>query len=175
LTIAGRTDRLGLSEVVAESQEKKDEEMFLMNEIRFIWDEEKNKTLEDVLRQGKTDNLRLTRREYMRDEDIDTTDMPPLTTDELARGIPGRLRTPHVWTERRLADILPLSEESIARLERLKGIKDEDIDTSDMPELTDEQLARMEPTRFIDRREQWKIIERENQTGNAGLKKHKVR
>jgi hypothetical protein len=43
---------------------------------------------------------------------------------------------------KKLADILPLSEESIARLERLKGIKDEDIDTSDMPELTDEQLAR---------------------------------
>jgi hypothetical protein len=53
-----------------------------------------------------------------------------------------------------IADILPLSEESIARLERLRGIKDEDIDTSDMPELTAEQLARMKPARFSDRREQ---------------------
>jgi hypothetical protein len=35
-----------------------------------------------------------------------------------------------------VADILPLSEESAARLERLKAIRGEDIDTSDMPELT---------------------------------------
>jgi hypothetical protein len=53
-----------------------------------------------------------------------------------------------------IADILPLSEESIARLARLKDIKYEDIDTSEMPELTDEQLARMKPARFFDRREQ---------------------
>jgi hypothetical protein len=52
-----------------------------------------------------------------------------------------------------IADILPLSEESIARLARLKGIKDEDIDTSDMPELTAEQLAGMKPARFSAKRE----------------------
>ena len=48
------------------------------------------------------------------------------------------------------ADILPLSEESVQRLENIKGIKDEDIDTSDMPELTDAQIARMEPARFFE-------------------------
>jgi hypothetical protein len=48
-----------------------------------------------------------------------------------------------------ITDILPLSEKSVLRLEKLKGIKDEDIDTSDMPELTDEQLERMEPARFF--------------------------
>jgi hypothetical protein len=50
------------------------------------------------------------------------------------------------------ADILPLSEEAIRRLERLKDIKDEDIDTSDMPELTSGQLARMESIRFFGRK-----------------------
>jgi hypothetical protein len=45
-----------------------------------------------------------------------------------------------------IADILPLSEEAVRRLERLKNIKDEDIDISDMPELTSEQLSRMETT-----------------------------
>jgi hypothetical protein len=49
------------------------------------------------------------------------------------------------------ADIFPLSEESVQRLERLMDVKDEDIDTSDMPELTDEQLARMEPARFLEK------------------------
>jgi hypothetical protein len=49
------------------------------------------------------------------------------------------------------ANILPLSEEAARRLERLKDIKDDDIDTSDMPELTSEQLARMENTRFFER------------------------
>ncbi|GHT89500.1 hypothetical protein FACS1894137_18860 [Spirochaetia bacterium] len=47
-------------------------------------------------------------------------------------------------------EILPLSTEAVQRLDKLKGIKDEDIDTSDMPELTDEQLARMEPARFFE-------------------------
>jgi hypothetical protein len=51
-----------------------------------------------------------------------------------------------------VADILPLSEEAIRRLERLKDIKDEDIDTSDMPELTSEQLSRMERIGFFDRK-----------------------
>ena len=49
------------------------------------------------------------------------------------------------------ADILPLSAEAIQRLDKLKGIKDEDIDTSEMPELTDEQLTRMEPARFFNK------------------------
>jgi hypothetical protein len=40
-----------------------------------------------------------------------------------------------------IADILPLSEESIARLEPLKAMRGEDIDTSEMSELTGEQLA----------------------------------
>ena len=48
------------------------------------------------------------------------------------------------------ADILPLSGEAINRLDKLKDIKDKDIDTSEMPELTDEQLARMEPARFFE-------------------------
>ena len=46
------------------------------------------------------------------------------------------------------ADILPLSEEAVHRLDKLKGIKDEDIDTSNMPELTDEQLVRLEDLGF---------------------------
>jgi hypothetical protein len=48
-------------------------------------------------------------------------------------------------------DILPLSAEAIQRLDKLKGIKDRDIDTSEMPELTDEQLSRMEPARLFDK------------------------
>jgi hypothetical protein len=48
-------------------------------------------------------------------------------------------------------DILPLSEEAIARLDKLKDLRDEDIDTSDMPELTADQLARMRPARIFDR------------------------
>jgi hypothetical protein len=50
-----------------------------------------------------------------------------------------------------VTDILPLSEASIRRLEQIKSIKDEDIDTSDMPELTDDQLARMESVHFFDK------------------------
>jgi hypothetical protein len=48
------------------------------------------KTLDDVLRQGEAGNVRLTRQKYVRDEDIDTTDMPELTDEQLARMKPAR-------------------------------------------------------------------------------------
>jgi hypothetical protein len=50
-----------------------------------------------------------------------------------------------------IQDILPLSEEAIARLDKLKDLRDEDIDTSEMPELTAGQLARMQPARIFER------------------------
>jgi hypothetical protein len=50
-----------------------------------------------------------------------------------------------------IQDILPLSEEAIARLDKLKDLRDEDIDTSEMPELTADQLARMQPARIFER------------------------
>ena len=36
----------------------------------------------------------------------------------------------------------PLTAEQEERLEKLKNMKDEDIDTSDIPELTEEQLKK---------------------------------
>jgi hypothetical protein len=59
------------------------------------------KTVADILPLSEESIARLERLKGIKDKDIDTTDMPPLTAEELARGIPGKLRTPHVWTERR--------------------------------------------------------------------------
>jgi uncharacterized protein (DUF4415 family) len=42
----------------------------------------------------------------------------------------------------------PLTEEQHRQLEALAAMPDELIDTSDIPELTDEQLAQMRPTSF---------------------------
>ncbi len=42
--------------------------------------------------------------------------------------------------------------EQIAELEALKNLKDEDIDYSDIPPLTDEELARMRPARLREKK-----------------------
>jgi len=44
--------------------------------------------------------------------------------------------------------IPPLTPEQKERLEKLESIRDEDIDYSDIPPLTDEELARMKPARL---------------------------
>lgn len=44
--------------------------------------------------------------------------------------------------------IPPLTEEQKAELAALENIRDEDIDYSDIPPLTDEELARMKPARL---------------------------
>lgn len=44
--------------------------------------------------------------------------------------------------------IPPLTPEQRERLEKLESIRDEDIDYSDIPPLTDEELARMKPARL---------------------------
>jgi uncharacterized protein (DUF4415 family) len=49
---------------------------------------------------------------------------------------------------RTLDDLPPLDEE---RLKKLKNIKDKDIDFSDMPALTQEQLARFMPAKLLNR------------------------
>ena len=48
----------------------------------------------------------------------------------------------------------PLTPEQKAELAKLANIRDEDIDYSDIPPLTDEELARMKPARL--RGEIWK-------------------
>ena len=50
--------------------------------------------------------------------------------------------------------IPPLTPEQKERLAKLANIRDEDIDYSDIPPLTDEELARMKPARL--RGEIWK-------------------
>ena len=42
----------------------------------------------------------------------------------------------------------PLSEEQKKRLDALKDLDDDEIDFSDFPPLTDEELARMKPARL---------------------------
>ena len=49
---------------------------------------------------------------------------------------------------RTLEDLPPLDE---ARLKKLREMKDEDIDLSDMPALTQEQLARFVPAKLLNR------------------------
>ena len=49
---------------------------------------------------------------------------------------------------RTLEDLPPLDEE---RIKTIKKIKDEDIDISDMPPLTQEQLARFLPAKLLNR------------------------
>ena len=49
---------------------------------------------------------------------------------------------------RTLEDLPPIDEE---RIKTLKEMKDEDIDLSDMPELTQEQLARFVPAKLLNR------------------------
>ena len=44
--------------------------------------------------------------------------------------------------------IPPLTPEQKKRLAALENIRDEDIDYSDIPPLTDEELARMKPARL---------------------------
>ena len=44
--------------------------------------------------------------------------------------------------------IPPLTPEQIAEIEELSKMNDEDIDYSDIPPLTDEELARMKPARL---------------------------
>jgi uncharacterized protein (DUF4415 family) len=44
--------------------------------------------------------------------------------------------------------ILPLDEE---RIKKIRSIKDEDIDISDMPALSQEQLARFVPSKLLNR------------------------
>ena len=50
--------------------------------------------------------------------------------------------------ERTLNDLPPLDEQ---RLDKLKKMKDTDIDTADMPALTQEQLARFVPAKLLNR------------------------
>ena len=49
---------------------------------------------------------------------------------------------------RTLDDLPPIDEE---RIKKLKEMKDEDIDFSDMPELTQEQLGRFVPAKLLNR------------------------
>jgi len=49
---------------------------------------------------------------------------------------------------RTLDDLPPLDEE---RIKNLKTMRDEDIDVSDMPALTQEQLARFIPAKLLNR------------------------
>ena len=49
---------------------------------------------------------------------------------------------------RTIEDLPPLDEE---RIKKLKKKKDKDIDFSDMPELTQEQLARFVPAKLLNR------------------------
>ena len=49
---------------------------------------------------------------------------------------------------RTLEDLPPLDEE---RIKTIKKIRDEDIDISDMPPLTQEQLARFLPAKLLNR------------------------
>jgi len=44
--------------------------------------------------------------------------------------------------------IPPLTPEQKKRLAELENVRDEDIDYSDIPPLTDEELARMKPARL---------------------------
>ena len=45
--------------------------------------------------------------------------------------------------------IPPLTEEELAEIEALKNMRDEDIDLSDIPEITDEEWrTRFKPTRL---------------------------
>jgi len=48
---------------------------------------------------------------------------------------------------RTLEDLPPVDEE---RMKKLREMRDEDIDLSDMPALTQEQLARFVPARLLD-------------------------
>ena len=48
----------------------------------------------------------------------------------------------------------PLTPEQKEELAKLENVRDEDIDYSDIPPLTDEELARMKPARL--RGEIWK-------------------
>jgi len=50
--------------------------------------------------------------------------------------------------ERTLNDLPPLDEE---RIKKLRKIQDKDIDVSDMPALTQEQLARFVPAKLLNR------------------------
>ena len=50
--------------------------------------------------------------------------------------------------QRTLNDLPPIDEE---RLKKLRTTKDKDIDTSDMPALTREQLARFVPAKMLNR------------------------
>ena len=49
---------------------------------------------------------------------------------------------------RTLKDLPPIDEE---RMKKLKEMRDEDIDLSDMPALTEEQLARFVPAKLLNR------------------------
>jgi len=50
--------------------------------------------------------------------------------------------------EKTINDLPPLDER---RLSKLKGMNDEDIDTTDMPAMTQEQLARFMPAKLLNR------------------------
>ena len=50
--------------------------------------------------------------------------------------------------EKTLNDLPPLDEQ---RLKKLKAMKDKDIDTGDMPALTQEQLAMFVPAKLLNR------------------------
>jgi len=50
--------------------------------------------------------------------------------------------------EKTINDLPPLDEQ---RFKKLKTLKDKDIDTSDMPALTQEQLARFVPAKLLNR------------------------
>lgn len=56
---------------------------------------------------------------------------------------------------RRLDELPELTEEQRARLDRLATLSDEEIDTSDIPELSEAQLAEMERGRF------WRPVKRQ--------------
>jgi hypothetical protein len=48
-----------------------------------------------------------------------------------------------------LDNLPPLTEEAKARLDALAALPDSEIDCSDIPEATEEQLARMRPFREV--------------------------
>ena len=50
--------------------------------------------------------------------------------------------------ETTINDLLPIDEQ---RFEKLRSMKDSDIDTTDMPPMTQEQLARFVPAKLLNR------------------------
>ena len=82
--------------------------------------------------------------------EIDYSDIPPLTDEELARMKANRARrlkmehaNQHLKADNNAKEIPPLTEEDLKCLELLSKMTDDDIDYSDIPPTSPEQLARM--------------------------------